>query len=178
MKTLHTIALLSCVVAVTTACTTSPSSQTALPMDVQVPMGHKVVMETVGTGDITYECKVKKDAPGQHEWVFGGPDAVLWDRHGKAVGKYYGPPATWESNDGSRVTATQVAVSPAGTGNIPLQLVKANPAMGQGAMTGITYIQRLATKGGVAPMTACGAGNLGAKQKVTYQADYIFWKAK
>jgi hypothetical protein len=178
MKKLQTIALLSGVIAVTAACTTTqPFSQSALPAGVQVPPGHKVVMETVGTGDITYECKAKKDALGQHEWVFGGPDAVLWDRYGKAVGKYYGPPATWESNDGSKITATQVAVAPAGTGNIPLQLVKANPAMGKGAMTDITYIQRVATKGGVPPASICGAGNMGAKEKVTYQADYIFWKA-
>lgn len=67
--------------------------------------------------------------------------------------------------------------SPAAAGSIPLQLVKANPAMGSGAMTGVTYIQRVATRGGVAPAMACGAGNMGAKQVVKYQADYIFYKA-
>ena len=49
--------------------------------------------------------------------------------------------------------------------------------MGSGAMTGVTYIQRVATKGGVAPASACAAANLGAKETVKYQADYIFWKA-
>jgi hypothetical protein len=131
----------------------------------------------VGAGDITYECKAKKDAADQFEWVFVGPNAVLSDRSGKAVGKYYGPPATWESSDGSKLTATQLAVAPAGAGNIPMQLVKANPAVGSGAMTGITYIQRVETKGGVAPSSPCGAGSVGAKQTVKYQADYIFWKA-
>jgi hypothetical protein len=58
-----------------------------------------------------------------------------------------------------------------------MQLVKANPAMGMGAMTGVTYIQRVATQGGVAPAMACGATNLGARQVVQYQADYIFYKA-
>ena len=62
-------------------------------------------------------------------------------------------------------------------GNIPLQLVKANPAMGMGAMSGVTYTQRVATKGGVAPAMACGSTNVGAKQIVQYQADYIFYKA-
>ena len=66
---------------------------------------------------------------------------------------------------------------PDGTGNIPLQLVKANPAMGMGAVNGTTYIQRVATMGGVAPAAACGAANMGAKQIVKYQADYVFWKA-
>jgi len=152
-------------------------SQASLPDAVKVPAGNKVAMETVGVGQITYECRVKANMPGQFEWVFVGPDAKLMDRSGKQVGKYYGPPATWESNDGSKFTATQVAVAPAGDGNIPLQLVKANPAMGMGAMSGVTYTQRVATKGGVAPAMACGASNTGAKQIVQYQADYIFYKA-
>lgn len=151
-------------------------SQDALPDAVKVPAGHKVAMQTVGVGMITYECRAKKDMAGQYEWAFVGPDAALNDRSGSKIGKYYGPPATWENMDGSKVTATQVAVAPAGTGNIPYQLVKANPAMGNGAMTGVTYIQRVATKGGVAPASACDAGNMGSKQTVNYQADYIFWK--
>jgi hypothetical protein len=165
------------------ACGSMPSpmkpmySQAGLPAAVQVPAGHKVAMETVGVGEITYQCSPKKDMAGQFEWVFVGPDAKLNDRSGKQVGKYYGPPATWESMDGSRLTATQVAVAPNGAGNIPAQLVKGNPAMGSGAMSGVTYIQRVDTRGGVAPAMPCAAGNAGAKQVVQYQADYIFYKA-
>ena len=154
-----------------------PYEQSALPAAVQVPAGNKVAMETVGTGQITYECRAKAATAGAVEWVFVGPDAKLMDRAGKQVGKYYGPPATWESIDGSKVTATQVAVAPAAAGSIPLQLVKANPATGSGAMNGTTFIQRIATQGGVAPAAACAAGNVGAKQVVNYQADYIFYRA-
>ena len=152
-------------------------SQASLPAAVKVPAGNKVAMETVGVGEITYQCNPKKDMAGQFEWVFVGPDAKLNDRSGKQVGKYYGPPATWESMDGSKITGTQLAVAPSSAGNIPLQLVKANPAMGSGAMSGVTYIQRVATSGGVAPATACDAGNAGSKQIVRYQSDYIFYKA-
>lgn len=159
-------------------CGTTPMySQQTLPATVQVPSGHRMAMETVGAGDITYECKAKKGTTDQFEWTFVGPDAVLSDRSGKAIGKYFGPPATWQNDDGSKVTATQVAVSPAGAGNIPYQLVKANPATGSGAMTGVTYIQRVATKGGVAPASACAASNMGSKETVKYQAGYVFWKA-
>lgn len=153
----------------------APFSQAGLPAAVQVPDGHKVVMETVGVGRITYECRAKKDAAGQFEWVFVGPDATLMDRQRQTVGKYYGPPATWESRDGSKLTGTQVAVAPAMAGSIPLQLVKANPAMGAGAMQGVSHIQRVATQGGVAPQTPCDATGIGQKQVVNYQADYIFW---
>lgn len=152
-------------------------SQDKLPAAVQVPAGNKVAMETVGIGEITYQCNPKKDMADQFEWSFVGPDARLNERSGKQVGKYYGPPATWESMDGSKLTGAQVAVAPNGTGNIPHQLVKGNPAMGNGAMTGVTYIQRVSTQGGLAPATACAAGNAGAKQIVKYQADYIFYKA-
>jgi hypothetical protein len=155
------------------------SAQTGVPDAVKVPAGHRAVLETVGVGEITYECRAKKDMAGAFEWVFVGPDARLMDRSGKAVGRYYGPPATWESNDGSRLTGAQLAVAPGGEGNIPLQLVKANPAMGMGmgAMQGVSHIQRLATRGGVAPAMACAMGNVGQKSVVKYQADYIFWRA-
>ena len=152
-------------------------SQAALPDTVKVPMGHNVAMETVGAGTITYECRAKKDTAGQFEWAFVGPSATLTDRSGKTVGRYYGPPATWESGDGSKVTGVQQSVAPGGDGNIPLQLVKANPAVGTGAMQGVSFIQRVATRGGVAPAMACAAGNTGQKQTVQYQADYIFWRA-
>ena len=153
-------------------------SQTSLPPSIQVPAGNKVAWETVGVGDITYECRDKANMPGQTEWVFVGPNAVLNDRMGKQVGKYYGPPATWEAMDGSKLTATQLAVAPSGATSLPYQLVKANPAMGSGAMTGVTYIQRVALTGGVAPAaTPCTPMNKGQKTTVKYQADYIFWKA-
>lgn len=185
---------LSCLLAALAGCSAMPSSmsptqgaamspstpvpsQDALPAAVRVPDGNKPAMETVGVGEITYQCREKPGAAGQFEWFFVGPKAVLNNRAGSRVGSYYGPPATWESMDGSKVTATQVAVAPAGTGNIPYQLVKANPAMGSGSMTGVTYIQRVATRGGVAPQTACGADSLGRNEVVKYQADYVFWSA-
>ena len=184
IKTLVTTSAMTLLVAACAGTPTMPAamapfSQAGMPETVKVPQGHKVVLETVGVGKITYECRAKAGAtPAAFEWVFVGPDAKLMARDGKQIGKYYGPPATWESNDASKITGAQVAVSPASPGSIPLQLVKANPAVGQGAMTGITYIQRVATKGGVAPAAACSEANLAQKSVVDYQADYIFWNAQ
>ncbi|WP_054911635.1 DUF3455 domain-containing protein [Pseudomonas sp. NBRC 111127] len=153
-------------------------ARTAVPTAVQVPEGHRVMLETVGVGEITYECRDKADAAGQTEWTFVGPKAVLNDRSGKQVGDYFGPPATWQAKDGSKVTGNQLALAPADKGAIPYQLVKANPAEGKGAMQGVSYIQRLATRGGVAPTSDCTAQNKGARQVVQYQADYVFWTAR
>lgn len=167
------------IIATLAACSTPSGMMSApdAPTAVAVPAGNKPVMKTVGIGELTYECRAKAGTAGAFEWAFAGPDAVLYDMNKKAVGKYYGGP-TWESNDGSKVTGKQLAVAPApSAGAIPLQLVQANPATGSGAMTGVTYIQRLNTVGGVAPAESCGAGNVGAKKLVKYQADYVFYKA-
>jgi hypothetical protein len=152
-------------------------SQDSLPETIKVPAGNKVALETVGAGDITYECRDKANTPGATEWVFVGPKATLSDRAGKQVGTYYGPPATSEALDGSKITGTQLAVAPSGAGNLPYQVVQANPAMGSGAMTGVTFIQRVALKGGVAPASECSAASKGKRETVKYQADYIFYKA-
>ncbi len=146
-----------------------------VPEPVRPPAEHKMAMKTVGVGEITYECRAKADMPGAFEWAFVAPMAKLMDGGNREVGKYYGGP-TWESMDGSKVMGKQVAVAPASPGNIPLQLVKAEPAMGSGSMTGVTYIQRLNTRGGVAPAEACNASMTGMKKQVAYQADYVFYK--
>lgn len=163
--------------ALLTACTAAFANidNTKLPEPVRAPAGHMQTLETIGTGEITYECREKKDMAGAFEWAFVTPVATLWDMKQNNIGKYYGGP-TWEANDGSKVTGKQVAIAPASPGNIPLQLVKADPAMGQGAMTGVTFIQRLETKGGVAPAMTCDASNKGMKQQVKYQAKYVFYK--
>jgi hypothetical protein len=182
LPTLAAVALLTTLTACGTTKADKPMaaatfSQINLPTSVQVPAGHQVALETVGKGDITYECRAKKDMAGQFEWVFVGPAAKLMDRSGKTIGRYFGPPATWAANDGSAITGTQVAVAPASAGSIPLQLVKANAATSPGAMQGVSYIQRVATQGGVAPAKPCAEGSLNQREVVGYQADYVFWKA-
>jgi Protein of unknown function (DUF3455) len=148
------------------------------PDAVKVPAGNKMVLKTTtSSGRLTYQCREKKDAPGELVWTFAGPEATLNDESGKQVGIYFGPPATWGGNDGSKITGDQLAVSPGGAGNIALQLVKANPASAPGIMEGVTYVQRLATKGGVPPSSPCNADNKDRKEIVDYSADYLFWKA-
>ena len=44
-----------------------------------------------------------------------------------------------------------------------------------GAMSGVSYIQRLNTKGGVAPALACDAATKGQRRQVAYEADYVFY---
>jgi hypothetical protein len=149
---------------------------TDLPAAVKAPEGHTAAMTWTGTGKLTYECRAKADDASMFEWAFIGPEATLSDAQSKiAVGKYYAGP-TWETADGSTVTGKQVAVAPAAAGSIPFQLVKAEG--GTGALAGVTYVQRVNTKGGVAPAARCDAPAKGAKEAVPYSADYVFYKAR
>jgi hypothetical protein len=146
-----------------------------VPAPVQPPAGQKAAMTWTGTGELTYECRAKADNAAMFEWTFVGPDAKLWDAKSKAaMGKYYAGP-TWETSDGSKITGKQVAVAPASAGNIPFQLVKTEP--GSGSLKDVTYIQRVNTKGGVAPADPCNASITGTKKTVPYSADYVFYKA-
>ena len=167
-------------VAVVSACSMGSSmtivDNATLPEPVRVPAGQKMRMAATGVGELTYECREKANAAAGYEWVFVGPVATLYGGDRKTVGKYYAGP-TWESSDGSKITGKQVAVAPAGAGSIPLQLVKTDPATGAGAMTGVTYIQRINTKGGVAPSTTCDGAAKGRRQQVDYRADYVFYGA-
>ena len=146
-----------------------------LPESVRVPDGHRQTAWTVGKGEITYECRAKADAPGQHAWAFVTPVATLSDASGQTVGRYYGGP-TWEGRDGSMVKGKQVGLAPAPAGNIAWQLVQATPSSGQGLFEGTSYIQRLNTRGGVAPQASCTASNQGQRMQVAYQADYVVYK--
>jgi hypothetical protein len=55
--------------------------------------------------------------------------------------------------------------------------VKADVAGGQGALTAVSYVQRVNTQGGIAPAKKCSADNDGEKAEVSYKAEYRFWKA-
>ena len=82
---------------------------------------------------------------------------------------------SWESpDDGSLVEGTTPVSAPSTTPNsIPQLLVTAKTTRGPGVFGDVTFIQRLATVGGVAPATACTAGTTTA---VSYQAVYRFFK--
>ena len=161
------------------ACSSAPPlpkeySQDRLPQSITVPSGHSVVLETRATGILNYECRASTGGP--YGWALVSPQANLLDRTGKDVVAYSGPPAKWVHIDGSSVVGTQVSTAPNGEYNLPLQLARAEPSMGMGALQNISFIQRINTKGGVEKTKPCSALNTGEKLTLPYQADYIFWR--
>jgi hypothetical protein len=85
------------------------------------------------------------------KWAFRDPTATL-NRHGRAIGIHYAGP-TWELFDGSRVkAAVQVnAPAPNPAKDIPWLLLQAVEHAGSGVLSTVDYVQRLHTRGGVAP---------------------------
>ena len=152
------------------------SAQKGLPALIQVATANSLVLETKASGTIEYQCSKEKDPLTTYKWTMVGPKAELTSKSGDKIGDYSGPPARWTHKDGSFVTGSQVAVSPNGSKNIPLQLVKADVSGGLGALTAISYVQRVNTQGGVAPAKKCSADNEGDKEEVDYEAEYRFWK--
>lgn len=102
----------------------------------------------------------------------------------------FGSP-TWQSSfDSSAVWGNKVASIVAGsdascptTGAIPCLLLQAigsqtGPTGGK-FMTVTTYIQRLNTTGGTAPLTGCAvSADVGKQVLVPYTSDYYFYKAQ
>jgi hypothetical protein len=133
MKMLPSLISMSLIVAFSAACSSlgghhaKAVDNAALPSTVQVPDGYRQKLWSRGVGEITYACREKPDQKGSHGWVFVAPVATLYGSDHAVLGKYYAGP-TWEGADGSKVTGKQAGVSAMGAENIPLQLVKTNPA--------------------------------------------------
>jgi hypothetical protein len=116
-----------------------------------------------------YECREQK-------WVFVAPQADLFDRAGKKIGTHYAGPH-WEAADGSKVVgAVKARADAPQAGSIPWLLLGAKSVGPQGAFSGVTSIQRVATTGGTAPAGQCAQA--GARARVDYTAEYYFFTAR
>lgn len=121
-----------------------------------------------------YECQAGKDKPDAYQWAFIAPQALIPDAAGKVVGNHYAGP-TWEANDGSRIKGSVKGRQDGGPGNIPWLLLT-TAAEGNGLFGGVTSVQRLNTRGGVAPESGCDARAVGRRIHVEYSADYHFFR--
>jgi hypothetical protein len=152
-------------VAILAACPTSAqiSDGVAAPNEAVVATFH-------AEGAQIYECKAGAD--GKLGWQFREPIATLVI-DGKTVGRHFAGPS-WELADGSAVTGKIVGRAAGATPkDIPLLKLDSVSPRGSGQLTGVTTIQRLNTKGGVAE-GACDSA--GAFLSVPYSADYTFLK--
>lgn len=157
------------------ACVTAGPQQPNVPAALRAPAGQSLVLHTFASGVQIYTCAANADDKTRAEWTFKAPEANLFDRSGKLVGKHYAGP-TWESNDGSRAVGAPVARDE-GPDNaaIPWLLLKAKSTAGSGVLTQTQSIQRVNTVGGKAPSGGCEPDLLGKEVQVPYTADYFFY---
>jgi hypothetical protein len=147
-----------------------------VPSRIEVPDGNKVFLVGHGVGVQIYSCNATSSGFG---WGFVAPRANLFDDHGKLIITHFGGP-TWQATDGSRVVGRLVDSVTVDPTAIPwLLLSAASTAAGPDSdrLVATTYIQRVATTGGLAPPAAeCNATTAGTVAEVPYTADYYFWK--
>jgi len=142
----------------------------AVPVVLEPPAGNAVTSVFAAAGVQVYQCTAGA-------WAFVEPVATLTSRPRGPLGPhtavhFRGP--TWQSAvDGSLVVAAAAASSPV-AGSIPELLLQARSNAGSGVFGQVTYIQRLATSGGVAPAAPCTEG---ARAAVPYRAEYRFFAA-
>jgi hypothetical protein len=147
-----------------------------VPGKIAVEAGHKVFLVGHAVGVQIYSCNATASG---FSWTFVAPRADLYGDNGKLITTHFAGP-TWQAVDGSRVVGQRVDGVTVDASAIPWLLLSATPtASGPDGdrLAGTTFIQRIATTGGLAPPAAdCNASTAGSIEEVPYTADYYFWK--
>jgi hypothetical protein len=153
----------------------SAQEQPRVPADIRAPENEHVVLRVHAKGDQVYVCQ---QGVTLSAWRLKEPDAQLFDKDGKVVGKHFAGPS-WEWKDGSRVKGDATAKVDAPERNaIPWLLIKVIERQGSGALSPVATIQRIDTKGGAAPLKGCDEAHGGNELRVPYEADYVFYAPK
>jgi hypothetical protein len=138
-----------------------------VPAALQVPEGHTLRFRAYALGTQHYECQMTE--AGTTVWTFRQPKAELVADDGEPLG-IHGRGPFWAGYDGSRVVGSAPTSAPGidPTNDIPLLLLRATSADQEGRFAGLSYIQRLDTRGGAAP-----AGPCDPDQKPTLAVPYL-----
>lgn len=138
-----------------------------IPTAIATPsLGLAVVLHAEGAQ--IYECRAASD--GNLAWWAREPIATLIFE-GSTVGRHYAGPR-WEYVDGSVVHAKLASSTPgASEDDIPWLRLDVVDQRGNGKLSGVTHVERVNTRGGVARGPCDEAG---AFRSVPYSADYVF----
>ena len=160
-----------------------------VPPGLEVPAPNRAFLLGRGVGTQNYMCQ-PTDALGHVAWTLFTPEATLFtDQQEQLTSHFFSPNpvegivrATWEdSDDTSIVWARAIAsatVDPSAITWVLLQTAgtQVGPTGGD-TLSHTTFVQRLNTKGGLAPATGCDRlPDVGRKAFVPYTADYFFYK--
>jgi len=148
-----------------------------VPSELVVPDGNTVFRVGHAVGVQIYSCNA---TPGGPAWVPAGPRANVYGDRGKLIMTHYAGPS-WRARDGSVVVGQKqagVTVDPTAVDWLKLSATSTSAGSDGDLLVATTFIQRLATSGGVAPPVAqCTTGTTGSRVEVPYTADYYFWRS-
>jgi hypothetical protein len=166
----------------------------SVPGDIEVPVGHKLILIGHAVGTQNYICAPAATSTGV-DWFFTGPQATLVDAYGQQIATHFlssnpfqnnALHATWQhSRDTSIVWAKKLrgSIDPAyvAPGAIEWLLLEMTGAQvgpfGGEKLSPTTFIQRVNTVGGVKPpVSECTASTINARRFVPYEADYYFYE--
>jgi hypothetical protein len=138
------------------------------------PPGAQLFMSLYAEGTQNYTCKAGPD--GSYAWAFKAPEAKLFDESCRQVGTHFAGP-TWQMDrDGSAVTAMKIGEA-AAPGTIPWLLLGTTPRSPEGMLGSTTFIQRIATTGGLPPSETCDASIASRETGTFYTATYLFFRS-
>jgi hypothetical protein len=153
----------------------TPTSAAATPENLEPPAESVLLFALGARGVQIYTCAAKPEDSAAFVWTFKAPQAELFNARGEVVGSHFAGP-TWQGQDGSAVVGKLVARADAPSKQaIPWLLLEAKSHAGGGAFSTITHIQRLDTKGGVAPSKGCDETHKREEARVPYEATYAFY---
>ena len=200
-QTMRRILFIACATALTVAFMVSPAQPTRaaavtpppVPANIQVPAGNKLFLVGHAIGSQNYVCL---PSGADVKFVLFTPQATLFNGGEQVTTHFFSPNpseggtirATWQhSRDTSAVwgevkpgnaSADPAFVAPGAIAWLLLTVVGAQDGpTGGDALTATTFIQRLNTSGGVAPLTGCSSStDIGHQASVPYTANYLFYK--
>jgi hypothetical protein len=146
----------------------------AVALPENLPNGNSRVATYFAVGVQKYKAREKAGSPGVYEWAFVAPQADLYDINNNKVGTHGAGPF-WSTSATDSIFAQQF--TPARTASVDpesidwLLLKTKAGTTPTGIFADVDYIQRIATKGGRAPLTPPTTANetVDVKYKTVYR---------
>jgi hypothetical protein len=138
---------------------------------IKAPDGQVPILQLAARGVQVFRCERRN---GALQWSYRLPEADLTDASGTVVARH-GVDFSFEHGDGSRLLGKVVASEEAPRDGNLRWLLLATRSFGEGNFTGVSYVQRVNTNGGMPP-PACDARQLNQLLRVDFSADFVFYR--
>jgi hypothetical protein len=153
-----------------------------VPDIIKVPEGNKVIWHAYASGVQIYQVTQSLTDPTVYLWTFIAPSATLYGNssYSTVVGTHYAGP-TWQATVGRKagqfVVGLKLQSSIVDATAVAWLLLQSVPSTDVNYYDQVTYIQRVNTTGGLAPVTGADADHLGEQASIPYTAEYYFYGA-